>query len=67
MDSDYDYNLNTSDEESGQDPWEEEQQEQEEKKEISYKVCCEQFYFTSQAQVYNFDLFAPFSVTKPAR
>ena len=44
MDSDYDYNLNTSDEEAGQDPWDEEQQEQEEKKEkFSYKVCCQIF------------------------
>ena len=61
MDSDYDYNLNTSDEESGQDPWEEEQQDQEEKKEISYKVCCQ------TSQVYHPDLFPSFSVTRPAR
>ena len=39
MDSDYDYNYNTSDEECEPDTWLEELELQEEKKEITYKVC----------------------------
>ena len=40
MESDYDYNYNTSDdEECNPDTWEDEEEEQEEKKEITYKVC----------------------------
>ena len=50
MDSDCDYNLNTSDEES-----EEEQQGEEEKKEITFKVCCE--VFTLLFRFDHFDLF----------
>ena len=39
MESDYDYNENTSDEDCEPDTWDDEDEE-EKKKEITYKVCC---------------------------
>ena len=54
MESDHDYNYNTSDEECDPDTWEDEgvEEEDEEQKEITYKVC-----FLIIFRFYHFDCF----------